>query len=135
MTRWVVLVAVLALGACANPQNEAALLAPQTLVGMPKGELLACAGVPQRTAAADGAEVLTYGREQVIVERDWDEDEFPWLGPRGPMLWRPEVSTWTRRYRCEATVTVRGGRVAELRYNADRDASLCYEILGNCLGR
>lgn len=135
MMRWVVVLGVLALGACANPANEAAVRAPQTLVGMPKGELLACAGVPQRTAAAGDTEYLTYGREQIIVERDWDVDAFPWRGPRGPILGRPEVSTWTRGYRCEATFAVRGGRVAELRYNADRDASLCYEILGNCLGR
>ena len=39
---------LLAVAACASPEAELAKQAPQTLAGMPKGELLACAGVPAR---------------------------------------------------------------------------------------
>lgn len=118
------------LGACANPGAELALKAPDSLVGTPKTALLSCAGVPERTAAADGAEYLTYSREQTIVERDVDYEPFPWAG-RG--VFRPEVSTWSRSYRCDATFTVRDGRVRALTYNQNRDISLCYAILANCL--
>lgn len=121
---------VLTLAACANPGAQLALKAPETLVGMPKSALLSCAGVPERTADADGAEYLTYSREQTIVEREVDYEPFPWAGPG---VFRPEVSTWSRSYRCDATFVVRDGRVQELRYNQNRDITLCYAILANCL--
>lgn len=121
---------VVLLASCANPGAQLALKAPETLVGMPKTELLSCAGVPQRSASAGGAEYLTYSREQTIVERDVDYEPFPWAGPG---VFRPEVSTWSRSYRCDATFVVRDGRVEELRYNQNRDITLCYEILSACL--
>lgn len=121
---------VLALAACANPGAQLALKAPETVLGMPKTALLSCAGVPERTAGADDAEFLTYSREQTIVERDVDFEPFPWAGPG---VFRPDVSTWSRSYRCDATFVVRDGRVRELRYNQNRDISLCYAILANCL--
>ncbi len=124
--------AVLA-ASCANPQAELALRAPAAMVGMSKGDLLACAGVPERTASAGDAELLVYTRRQTLVDRDVDWEPNPWLGPRGPFLWRPDVTTYVRNYRCEATVVVRGDRIAEVRYNQDRDATLCYEIVGNCV--
>ncbi|PWC40866.1 hypothetical protein [Azospirillum sp. TSO22-1] len=130
-TRAIMTLALLALAACASPEAELAKQAPQTMVGMPKGTLLSCAGVPQRSATApDGTEYLSYGRQQTNVHRDLDWEADGWI----PGLWRPEVSTWTTNYSCEATFAVRRGRVAELRYNADRDIQLCYQLIGGCLG-
>ena len=123
---------LLALAACASPEAELAKRAPQTLAGMPKGELLACAGVPARSATApDGTEYLTYGRSQTNVHRDVDFEDSGWI----PGLRRPEVSTWTTEYECVATFAVRQGRVVDLRYNDNRDIQLCYQMIGNCLRR
>lgn len=128
--RWMVAAAVLALGSCAGPQAELAKRAPQTLVGMPKGDLLACAGVPSRsTVGPDGTEYLTYGRRQTNIHRDLDYEDFGWI----PGVRYPEVSVWTTEYSCLATFAIRQGRVAELRYNENRDIQLCYQMIGNCL--
>ncbi|BAI75114.1 hypothetical protein AZL_b04510 (plasmid) [Azospirillum sp. B510] len=124
-------VALLA-GSCANPQAELALRAPRTMVGMSKGALLSCAGVPDRSTVSGDVEYLVYTRKQTLVDRDVDWEPSPWLGPRGPMLWRPDVTTWSRTYRCEATFEVKDGRITALRYNEDRDPTLCYPIVGNC---
>lgn len=133
-----VVLAALAAGlmpaACANPRAEQALAAPRTLVGMPEATLLACAGVPERRAGTGGEERLTYALSRTRVDRDVDWERDPWIGALGARVYRPEVSTWSRTYRCEATITLRDGRVAEVRYNEGRDVELCYEILGACLG-
>ncbi|MBK1838539.1 hypothetical protein JHL17_14055 [Azospirillum sp. YIM B02556] len=125
-------VAVLA-GSCANPQADLALRAPAAMIGMSKGSLLSCAGVPERSAVSGDAEYLVYTRRQTLVDRDVDWEPSPWLGPRGPMLWQPDVTTWSRTYSCEATVELRGGQVAAVRYNERRDPTLCYGIVGNCV--
>ena len=124
------LVVLAVLTACAGPGAELALKAPETLVGLPKASLLACAGVPERTATVDGTEYLTYRRSQTIIDRDVDFEPFPWAGAG---VFRPEVSTWSRSYGCDATFAIRDGVVQELRYNQNRDISLCYAILSNCL--
>jgi len=133
--RWggLLVAAALLTVSCANPQAESALRAPVTMLGMSKGDLLSCAGVPERSTTNGDTEYLTYIRQQTLVDRDVDWEPSPWLGPRGPLLWRPDVTTYVRSYRCEATVALRGGRIAEMRYNQDRDATLCYQIVGNCV--
>ncbi|HYG88816.1 MAG TPA: hypothetical protein VD978_21420 [Azospirillum sp.] len=128
-TRTIVSLALAALAACAGPQAEQAIRAQQTLVGMPKGDLLACAGVPQRSIVGpDGTEYLIYGREQINIHRDYDPPGFG-----GPFSIFGEVDTWTTEYSCVATFALRQGRVAELRYNENRDIQLCYQMIGNCL--
>ena len=124
-------VAAVALAACASPQAEQALRAQTALVGMSKGDLLACAGVPERTAASGGVEYLTYSREETTVERDvsWEPD--PWTG--GAFM-RPDVMEYWDTDRCIATITVRDGRVSEVRYDEQRDILLCYGIVGACMG-
>ncbi|WP_051340683.1 hypothetical protein [Azospirillum halopraeferens] len=131
-----VLTAGLLPAACANPQAEQALEAPRTLVGLAETDLLACAGVPERRVTGQGgADDLIYAMSRTRVDRDvsWEAD--PWLGAAGVRAYRPDVSTWSRTYRCEATVTVRDGRVAAVRYNDRRDLDLCYALLGTCLSR
>lgn len=129
----VVLLGSVLLAACADPGAELALRAPQTLVGLPETELLACAGVPEeRTASGDGAQ-LTYTRTQTIVEREVEYEEFPWFGAGFPRVVRPSVSSWSRSYTCRVDATVRQGRITALTYNRNRDITLCYAILANCL--
>lgn len=125
--------ATLLSASCANPQAELALRAPEAMVGMNKGSLLSCAGVPERSAVNGDAEYLVYTRRQTLVDRDVDWEPSPWLGPRGPLLWQPDVTTWSRTYSCEATFELHGGRVTAVRYNDRRDPTLCYQIVGNCM--
>ena len=138
-TRAILSLAMVALAACASPQADLAKQAPQTLAGMPKGDLLACAGVPQRSAVApDGTEYLTYGRQQTNVHRDYDSPSLGGFGlglggGTGPFSVFGDVDTWTTHYRCEATFAVRQGRVVDLRYNENRDIQLCYQMIGSCL--
>lgn len=132
MKRLLPLAAIL-LASCANPQGEMALQAPRALVGMPKGELLACAGVPERNAADGRTEYLSYTQHQTIIEREVDYERDRWT-PRGlPSIRRPEVKIWRRDFACEATFILRDGRVAELRYNEGRDITLCHRIIANCM--
>lgn len=126
-------VVTLLVSSCANPQAELALRAPVAMVGMSKASLLSCAGVPERSAVAGDAEYLVYTRRQTLVDRDVDWEPSPWLGPRGPMLWQPDVTTWSRTYSCEATFELHGGQVTAVRYNDRRDPTLCYQIVGNCM--
>ena len=136
-TRAIPSLALAALAACASPEADLAKQAPQTLVGMPKGDLLACAGVPQRSAVApDGTEYLTYGRQQTNIHRDYDGPGlggFGLGGGGGPFSIFGDVYTWTTEYSCVATFAVRQGRVVDLRYNDNRDIQLCYQTIGSCL--
>lgn len=146
--RWIVAMS-LAVGSCASPEADLAKQAPQTLAGMPKGDLLACAGVPQRSAVApDGTEYLTYGRQQTNIHRDYDPPSLGGFGlglrhgglgdgglghGAGPFSIFGSVDTWTTEYSCVATFAVRQGRVVDLRYNDNRDIQLCYQTIGSCL--
>jgi hypothetical protein len=138
-TRAILSLAVAALAACASPEADLAKQAPQTLVGMPKGDLLACAGVPQRsTVGPDGTEYLSYGRQQTNIHRDYDAPSLGGYGlglggGTGPFSIFGGVDTWTTEYSCVATFTVRQGRVVDLRYNENRDIQLCYQTIGGCL--
>ncbi len=63
------LLAVLALAAgCASPQAEQAEQARTALVGLPRSELLACAGVPHRSRSDGATEYWTYGSEQLTSQ-------------------------------------------------------------------
>ncbi|WP_448188870.1 hypothetical protein [Azospirillum sp. sgz301742] len=131
-TRAILSLAMAALAACASPEADLAKQAPQTLVGMPKGDLLACAGVPQHsTTGSDGTEYLSYGRQQTNIHRDYDGPGL--FGGGGPFSIFGDVDTWTTEYSCVATFAVRQGRVVDLRYNENRDIQLCYQMIGNCL--
>lgn len=130
--RRLLLIAVLATAACAGPQADLAIRAPQTLEGMPKGNLLACAGVPDRSInGPDGTEYLSYSRHQTNVHRDFGYESYGWV----PGVLVPDVDSWTTNYSCTATFALRNGRVSGLTYNNDRDIQLCYRIVGSCVAR
>lgn len=131
--------ALLGLGACANPRADSAQGALNTLVGMPKATLLQCAGVPARTATVDGLEVLTYEATKLQGDRTprvlvgghfgrhWGWGPDFWTGPDG-----------TESRSCQATFTVRDGRVAKVVYGSadsegERRLEQCYAIVENCV--
>jgi hypothetical protein len=128
-----------ALAGCAGAEAERAIRAQTELVGMRKADLLACAGVPHRTAETGEVEVLRYERTQVLVDRKVDVEESPVSrmlrarGGGGPPFFERQVREWRIPYTCEATFTLRGGVVEGVTYNQNRDIQQCHAIVGNCM--
>jgi len=127
--RSAILTALLALAACITPRPDPALQAQRDLIGMPKELLLSCGGVPARTAVVDNREWFTYRSEAIhsypatpyggYYRRPWDYDP-------------PEVASVS----CEATFTLRGGRVERLDYTSPQGVignPQCGAIVANCL--
>ena len=50
-----------ALAGCASAESERAMLAREALIGMPKAQLLSCAGVPNRTRQDANVEFFAQG--------------------------------------------------------------------------
>lgn len=122
-----------ALAGCANGVSEAALSAQRSLIGLPKTELLACAGVPARQATADGLEFFTYSVGRIVSYPSPPFGYGRWgYGYGWPGYYGDDV----RSYRCEATFTLRGGKVERLVYNGgEGGAGECYDIVQTCLAQ
>lgn len=130
------------LAGCAGgaEERQQAQSAQAAVVGMPESTLLSCAGVPERSATADGTRFLTY------VSRGGG-----WGGGPSTSLGLGTGSGGTgvgigfgfplfgggggRASECEATFAVRDGVVQQLRYGADSDLAQCRRIVQNCLAR
>ncbi|CAO3449885.1 hypothetical protein [Azospirillum argentinense] len=133
------------LAGCADPRADVALAAQSALVGMPKGTLLSCAGVPHRQAASGPLEFFAYRTRSVDyyapppppVGYGWG---YPWGYPgwrhRGldydPWDYYPPSAGNVVDNRCEATFTLRNGAVERLVY---RTSSLgaCAAVVQNCM--
>ena len=132
------LLAMTALGACANPRADSAASAQQSLVGLPKSVLIQCAGAPSQSATADGVEVMTYTSTKLRA----DLTHFG-VGFGRPRFWGPgwgggfyEGGTESRS--CTASFTIKDGKVAKVLYgSADSDnvsrLDQCYAVVENCL--
>lgn len=122
------------LGACANPPTERALLAQQTLIGMPKAQLLSCAGVPDRSRAEAFAEYFTYENERYYGGGGTTVGVFGSSGRVGTGLSVP-LATELHSEICEATFTLIDGRVVELVYNSSHPGRYaeCARIVDSCL--
>lgn len=136
--------AAVALSSCANPLAEDAVFARQALVGMPRADLLACAGAPDSSFAADGREFFTYQSESVSgfgpqtsigVSRGWwGSGVGTGIGLGFPLGGGGEI----RRSACRATFVLDGGRVAEVNYadpQGNADIGQCGRIVRSCLER
>ena len=119
-------VMALAVGACANPAADQALLARDVMVGMPKSTLLSCAGVPERLLAFDNQEFLTYHSSRIISYPGWG----------GYWGW-PAYAADIVVIDCKATFTLRNGLVEQITYGggSSRAGRLgqCYTIVQNCI--
>lgn len=128
---------------CANPRVDRALEAQASLVGLPKDALLSCAGVPERTASAEGLEFFTYSSERLVSYpspgfgywplRSRSAFGYPFGYPFGYSSYYADIRT----YSCEATFTLRNGVVERVVYGGAADGasrlSQCYTIVDNCL--
>lgn len=129
--------AALALGACADTAGQGAVEAKYAMVGMPKAELLACAGAPERQAAADGKEFLTYTAQRVDSRGGLGYGVGGWNGGwgYGGYYGAPVYDSYARS--CIVTFTLTGGRVSQVTYGGDATGGvqqgLCWPVVGNCL--
>jgi hypothetical protein len=123
------------LAGCAG-RGDVRATAPSQLAGMADTALMSCAGVPDRQGtAADGARVYVYRR--AAAQKDGSSVQIG-LGGGGrhvgggvgfslPIGDAPPDG-------CEATFTMRDGKVASLFFTPGQDdASACYTIVENCL--
>jgi hypothetical protein len=130
-----------ALAGCADTERiEMAQRAQGALVGMPKGALLSCAGVPERQASADGTEYYTY------VARPGYASAAPStsIGVAGGSssgvgvglgFGLPLFGSGGSGRGCEATFVLRGGVVQQVNYGPGADLAACAPIVNTCLPR
>lgn len=126
----------LALAACAgaNVPADRAVEAQRSLVGLSKGMLLSCAGVPERQATADGREFFTYANSRIVT---YPGAPIGYYGrPYWPYGWGwPGAYDDVRSYTCEATFTLRDGKVERLVYGGSSSLGECYGVVAGCLAQ
>lgn len=132
-------VSVALLAACASgPGAEVARRAQVELVGMPKDQLLACAGVPDRQAVANGREYYTYVSRAAAAYSPSSSigigaGSFGGGGGVGLGLGFG-VPVGGGSPGCEATLVLgRGGAVEQVSYPAGVSLSACAPIVENCV--
>ena len=99
--------------------------AQHDLVGMPKADLLGCAGVPDRQALIEGGEVLEYRQDQQVQ------------GPltlKGPFNLELDLSGHGT---CHFVARMSKGRVAQVEYTGPSDTLLgryaaCVPLVRSC---
>jgi opacity protein-like surface antigen len=132
-------------GCAASPEALQAAKARQSLLGLEKGALLSCAGVPNRTARHEGKEYLTYISSRFEYDYD-DGDGFLFVGSGGRHFRSgfgfgfPIGRTFTReKISCEATFSLTDNKISQVTYNGsdrlnDVPISQCFPIIRNCVG-
>lgn len=119
------------LAGCAVQRAQTAARGRSELVGMTKGELLSCAGVPARQDRADGLEFLTYTSGGDSVGTAVASQTSPSTAVA--------VGKSARRY-CEATFVLRNEIVERINYQGRTGGLLtqgeqCAFVVENCLKR
>lgn len=136
--------ASLVLAACESTVRQDVSRAGTELVGMPKNELLVCAGAPDATGSADGLEFLTYeatgfetrARSSLHYGFGWGaygHRHFGGFSLGFPYLYDYDVESAT----CRATFELEEGRVRAVRFAGngrewDR-LKLCQAIVAPCM--
>ena len=123
-----------ALAGCASAESERAMLAREALIGMPKAQLLSCAGVPNRTRQDANVEFFTYENEPFDRFGGTTVGVYGGTGHAGAGLNVPLTSRLQSDF-CEATFTLVDGRVAQLVYSSSRGGRFaeCARIVESCL--
>ncbi len=105
------------LSACASAAAERAALAQQALVGMPRSQLLSCAGVSERSREHTEGEYFTYENQRIFSTPTASVGVFGGGGGFG-YGFRAPLATQVESSRCEATFTLIDGRVTQLVYTS-----------------
>jgi len=135
------------LSACADPRVEQAQSARQSLIGMEKEALLACAGVPARSEATENAEFLTYEVKQSYVRPRYGlglgfgHGFGSRHGRRGGFGFSSSFflpfDYEARAVGCTATFALKDNKVTKITYGGVSDGAVryrqCYAVVENCL--
>jgi len=133
-----VVLGVMLAGCADGARTQVAQQAQTGLVGMPKGQLLSCAGVPARQAAAEGREYLTYvhgggygyGGPSTSIGIGGGSGSGVGIGLG---LGFPLFGGGSAGY-CEATFVLQNGVVQQVNYPAGANLPDCGSIVQNCMG-
>ncbi|WP_448188180.1 hypothetical protein [Azospirillum sp. sgz301742] len=133
------LAALAGLAACASnsPDIEIAQRAQTQLVGLPKAQLLSCAGVPTRQAVANGDEYYTYSQRPVYVS-DAPAVSLGANGATGEGIvlgLGVGVPVFSGRgtQGCDATFVLRGGVVRQVSYPVGASLEDCGALVAACM--
>lgn len=135
---------MLVLAGCANPVGDELNADSRSLIGMPKAQLVSCAGQPQKSLNSGTGELLTYsvgltnrspataGTVGVGVGGGSRSGVGVGVGVNVPLS-----PGFSQSY-CEAVFRIDGGTVSDVTYNASSSIRgtgyrVCYEIVGSCL--
>ncbi len=134
----------LVLAGCAADRGEMALAAQGALIGLPRGDLLSCAGVPERSRAEGNVEYFTYGSGQLVeyptvtmgLGLGYYRSAHPYYG----LGWGVPVAPEVRSDYCETTFTIVDGVVTDVNYVSASGVgasrfSQCYYTIQTCLAR
>jgi hypothetical protein len=103
--------------ACGTSGVERAQLAQTALVGLPKSELLSCAGAPNRSRQDAGREYYTYESETIYGGYGPSFGLFGGTDGMGVGIGLP-LGMGSSADFCEATFTIESDRVVRVDYNA-----------------
>ena len=128
------------LAACASTRSDQAALARTALVGLPKSNLLSCAGAPWRSYVDAGVEYMTYVSQSVDGAYGSSIGfGYGFGGGRtgyGLGFGLPLGTDVRSRY-CEATFRIEQDRVTGVNYVSDsgygEQYSECFTIVESCL--
>ena len=125
--------AVLTLSACSHEVPQSPPPSTQSLVGMSKERLLACAGTPAVDYQEAGLEYLTYRTKSTVGEGYLQST------PRIPVIGSLGMGGQGYEIVCQARVALKGGAVAAVTLEtepvqeSETTKSLCRPILAPCL--
>ena len=123
----IVIVSIFSLSGCAYNRVKTAQAAKTGLVGISKGELLSCAGVPDKAMKSDGIEFLSY--------RSGGEASFS----ANTFYGYNTTTLVNSSYRfCDITITLRDDKVQSVKYSGKTGGLLtqgeqCAYVLQNCV--
>ena len=129
----------LLLASCATgPDPQVARRAQSEMIGMPEGQLLACAGVPARRATAGGRDYFTYVERPAVVTGPGTSVGIGGFGGSSSgfglgMGFGLPVGSLGAGTGCEATFVISGGVVEQVSYPANAELSACTPIVQNCI--
>ncbi|WP_042703392.1 hypothetical protein [Azospirillum sp. B506] len=131
--------AVILAGCATGPDPEVARRAQTAMIGMPKDELLACAGVPDRQATAAGREYYTYVARPAVAYSPGSSigigaGSFGGSGGVGLGLGFGVPVGGGTSPGCEATMVIGPrGTVEQISYPAGASLSACTPIVSTCM--
>jgi hypothetical protein len=121
------IISIASLSGCAYNRVKTAHIAKTELIGMSKGELLSCAGVPDKAMSSNGSEYLSY--------RSGGETSYS-----ANTIYGYNATTFINsKYKfCDITITLKNDKVQSVKYSGQTGGLLtqgeqCAYVLENCV--